>query len=174
MTESVANRAKDSSESEPPRTCATQASRETGAWRDIYAPGKATAKSLAAELPRNASRASENVLFPASALAAKTLEDGLADRGFSVKRIDAYTTEPAVWTADDDAVAQAVDVVAIGSPSAAKVWARRVGVAQTVACIGETSADACKRLGFTNVFFPDKPGIPGWAKSVQDAIASLA
>ena len=43
MTESVANRAKDSKESEPPRTCATQASRETGAWRDIYAPGKATA-----------------------------------------------------------------------------------------------------------------------------------
>ena len=62
--------------------------RETGGWRDVHAPAKATAKSLAASLPRNESRPYENVLYPASALAARTLEDGLADRGFRVKRVD--------------------------------------------------------------------------------------
>ncbi|KAH8056814.1 hypothetical protein JL722_7026 [Aureococcus anophagefferens] len=69
--------------------------RETGGWRDVHAPAKATAASLAASLPRNESRPYENVLYPASALAARTLEDGLADRGFRVKRVDSYTTEPA-------------------------------------------------------------------------------
>ena len=147
--------------------------RETGGWRDVHAPAKATAKSLAASLPRNESRPYENVLYPASALAARTLEDGLADRGFRVKRVDSYTTEPAVWTADDAARAAAAAVVAIGSPSAARVWAERVGTGQAVACIGETSARACEDLGFSAVFFPDKPGIPGWAASVRDAVASL-
>ena len=124
-------------------------------------------------LPRNESRPYENVLYPASALAARTLEDGLADRGFRVKRVDSYTTEPAAWTADDAARAAAVAVVAIGSPSAARVWAERVGTGQAAACIGETSARACEDLGFSSVFFPDKPGIPGWAASVRDAVASL-
>ena len=48
-----------------------------------------------------------------------------------------------------------------------------LGTGQAVACIGETSARACEDLGFSSVFFPDKPGIPGWAASVRDAVASL-
>ena len=80
---------------------------------------------------------------------------------------------PTRLSADDAARAAAVAVVAIGSPSAARVWAERVGTGQAVACIGETSARACEDLGFSSVFFPDKPGIPGWAASVRDAVASL-
>ncbi|KAH8070084.1 hypothetical protein JL721_5306 [Aureococcus anophagefferens] len=76
--------------------------RETGGWRDVHAPAKATAASLAASLPRNESRPHE----------------------------------------------------------------------RAAACIGETSARACEDLGFSAVFFPDKPGIPGWAASVRDAVAS--
>ena len=155
-------------------TAAALRARETGGWRDVHAPAKATAKSLALSLPRNASRSHENVLYPASALAAKTLEDGLSARGFKVKRVDAYTTLPATWTQDDTHHANAATVVAVGSPSAAKVWADRVGTHQVAACIGETSADACRALGFEHVFFPEKPGIPGWADSVRDAVSSLA
>eukprot|EP00959_Pyramimonas_sp_CCMP1952_P183728 3841699-Pyramimonas_sp.AAC.1 len=40
------------------------------------------------------------------------------------------------------------------------------------ACIGETSAAACKKNGIPNVFFPEKPGIDGWVDSVLEALQS--
>ena len=37
-------------------------------------------------------------------------------------------------------------------------------------CIGEVSANASKRAGLTNVFYPEKPGIDGWVESAIDSL----
>ena len=107
---------------------------------------------------------------------APTLEEGLKERNFAVTRVDAYTTAPAPWSPEDAAAAASADVVAVGSPSAARVWAARASVNVRAACVGATSADACVELGFgrDRVFAPAKPGLAGWAGAVRDAVAALA
>jgi uroporphyrinogen-III synthase len=124
-----------------------------------FVPSKATGKALAAELPAEG----DAVLYPASALAASTIADGLAARGVSTRRIDTYTTVPAPWTSDDLARAQAAAVVTFASPSAVRVWAERVGTTAAAVCIGETSAAQARECGFERVFAPDKPGVESWA-----------
>ena len=106
------------------------------------------------------------MLYPASAKAANTLQGGLADRGFTVRRLNTYSTEPAAWDEADLQAAKAADIVTFASPSAVAVWAERVGTAQPVACIGETSAEASDRAGFGTVAFPDAPGMGGWVEAV--------
>ena len=64
-------------------------------------------------------------------------------------------------------------MVALASPSAVKTWTERVGTEQSCACIGSTSATACREAGFERVFFPSNPGVEGWAQSVMDAISVL-
>ena len=143
-------------------------------WRgSSFTPATATAAALAKALPDDSGR---RVLFPASALAAPTLEEGLKERNFAVTRVDAYTTAPAPWSPEDAAAAASADVVAVGSPSAARVWAARASVNVRAACVGATSADACVELGFERdrVFAPAKPGLAGWAGAVRDAVAALA
>ena len=65
------------------------------------------------------------VLYPASARAATTLQDGLASRGAEVCRLNTYTTlavtPAALSSAARDAAARA-RVVAVASPSAVKAW----------------------------------------------------
>lgn len=43
------------------------------------------------------------------------------------------------------------------------------------ACIGETSARACRNAGWPEsaIFYPEKPGMEGWAKAVGDALAAM-
>lgn len=43
------------------------------------------------------------------------------------------------------------------------------------ACIGETSARACREAGWpeSTIFYPEKPGMEGWAKAVGDALATV-
>lgn len=136
------------------------------------------------------------VLYPASAKAQKTLESGLAARGFEVRRLNTYDTVPAEWDAAAEAAAGGASVAAFGSPSAVKTWAARLGVAvegegggggarggggggegaggALAACIGETSARACREAGWpeSTIFYPEKPGMGGWAKAVEDALAA--
>ena len=40
------------------------------------------------------------------------------------------------------------------------------------ACIGQTSAKACKKVGLPEdqIFFPDKPGIDGWTTIAIEAL----
>ena len=103
-----------------------------------FTPSKATGKVLAAELPRDGGRPS--VLYPCSALAADTVADALTERGFNVERLETYTTVPADWTPEQEAMARSAAVVSFGSPSAVRVWHERVGAGAIAACIGETSA----------------------------------
>lgn len=141
-----------------------------------FVPTKATGKTLAAELPRPSDNSkSELVLYPASALAAKVVEDGLAERGFRTQRIDTYTTLPATWNADDFARARSAKIVTFASPSAVRAWSERVGTSATAVCIGETSAKECRRVGFASesVHSPESPGIESWAQSVMAVVDEL-
>lgn len=121
------------------------------------------------------------VLYPASARAATTLQDGLASRGAEVCRLNTYTTlavtPAALSSAARDAAARA-RVVAVASPSAVKAWLAVQGdMAQAdeeprLACIGETSASAAKRLGVdpARIYWPDAPGVEGWVDAIQRAL----
>jgi hypothetical protein len=104
-----------------------------------FTPSTATGKALAAELPFEGHHPS--VLYPCSALAADTVAESLADRGFNVTRLETYTTVPAQWAPEEEAMARSAAVVSFGSPSAARVWHERVGATAVAACIGETSAE---------------------------------
>ena len=132
-----------------------------------FVPSKATGKVLASELP--APKDNGVVLYPASALAADTVEGGLQARGMSTRRIDTYTTVPAKWDDADLAKAKGAKIVTFASPSAVRVWAERAGTDAAAVCIGETSAAECRRVGFEEVRCPDSPGVESWA----DAIAAF-
>jgi len=140
-----------------------------------FVPSKATGKTLAAELPPpTAADADAAVLYPASALAANVVADGLASRGIGVRRIDTYTTVAAEWSVDELARAKAARVVTFASPSAVRTWAERAGVNAAAICIGETSAAECRRVGFAEVRCPDKPGVGSWADAVAEWYQALA
>ena len=127
-----------------------------------FVPSKATAKTLAAELPVTA-EPNEAVLFPASALARDELVTGLKARGISTERLHTYTTVGAEWNAEAEAMARDAHIVSFGSPSAVNVWAERAGTGAMAACIGKTSADAAQKAGFERIVYPDSPGVEAWA-----------
>ena len=131
-----------------------------------FVASKATAKTLAAELPAEAEGGAAAVLFPASALAHDELVSGLTARGFATERLSTYTTIGAVWDEEAQALAREADVVSFGSPSAVHVWAERVGTRAIAACIGKTSADAATQAGFDRVVYPASPGVEAWADTV--------
>ena len=68
-----------------------------------------------------------------------------------VTRRDAYCTRPEPWSEHQYAAARRADVVALASPSAAEVWASRVGVNFIAVPIGPTSEEAARKLGFRKV-----------------------
>jgi len=151
---------------------ATAAVLEAGGVEVAFRPSRALGKVLAAELP---AAGGNRVLYPASARAATTIQEGLAGRGFEVTRINTYDTVPADWGAGAAEAAAQASVVTFASPSAVKVWTERVPRARDmpVACIGETSAKRCRELGYANVHFPDKPGIDGWAETILKCVAAV-
>ncbi|WMV25908.1 hypothetical protein MTR67_019293 [Solanum verrucosum] len=143
-----------------------------------FAPSKATGKVLALELPKNGNDKC-TVLYPASAKASTDIgiysfyrEEGLSGRGFEVTRLNTYTTAP-VNHVDQYLLELALSalVVAIASPSALRVWANLTASRQwdnVVACIGETTTSAAKKLGFRNIYYPTSPGLEGvyWEQSL--------
>lgn len=172
----------------------------------------ATAVYFSAELPLEGE---QRVLYPASAKAATTLQDGLAarcvpraivyiqctcrdflgrdvkflslkfsksvqvmhsckSRGFKVTRLNTYDTRPAA-SVDPVALeaAKKADVITFASPSAIKAWMKIAGhqpASMNVACIGETSATAAKKLGMERIFYSDKPGLETFVDSIVEAL----
>ena len=147
-----------------------------------FLPSKADGKTLAAELPalELANAESSSVLFPSSELAADVIADGLASRGIRTRRINTYTTAPAPWSAAELSRAQAARVVTFGSPSAARIWAERAGIAAAAVCIGEMTAAAARECGFQEVFVPSRPigdrttMIEAWAACCAQAVSENA
>ncbi|KAM1134057.1 hypothetical protein ACFX19_043939 [Malus domestica] len=143
-----------------------------------FVPSKATGKVLASELPKNGNEKS-TVLYPASAKASNEIEEGLSNRGFEVTRLNAYTTGP-VHHVDQTVLKQALSapVIAVASPSAIRAWVGLIPESEqwsnSVACIGETTAKAAKKLGITNVYYPANPGLEGWVGSILEALQANA
>lgn len=150
---------------------------ETFALDKQFIPSKANAATLVKELPCDQGSL---VLYPASKKAATTLEEGLEARGATVVRLNTYSTET-VESLDLELVAQAVsaDVVTFGSPTAVRAWVDLCGAAlydrltrvpgalqPAYVCIGETSAEACAECELPDVFYPENPGMDGWAETV--------
>ncbi|XP_019152742.1 PREDICTED: uroporphyrinogen-III synthase, chloroplastic isoform X1 [Ipomoea nil] len=142
-----------------------------------FAPSKATGKVLALELPKQENKRC-TVLYPASAKASGEIEEGLSKRGFEVTRLNTYTTAPIQHV--DEAllkIALCAPVVAVASPSAIRAWANLVPALEewgnAIACIGETTALAAKRLGLRNVYHPENPGLDGWVDSILEALGVL-
>lgn len=139
-----------------------------------FTPSKATGKVLASELPKNGNKRC-TVLYPASAKASNEIEQGLYNRGFEVVRLNTYTTVP-VGHVDEMVLKQAISapVVAVASPSSVRAWANLIPESEewnnSMACIGETTGSAAKRLGFKKVYFPRQPGLEGWVDSILEAL----
>jgi len=148
-----------------------------------FVPSKATAATLVKELPESDRAISENrsttLLYPASAKAQNTLQDGLEYRGFTVTRLDTYDTVPASWNDEQITLAKSSNIACFASPSAVKAWLKNTSESETpralACCIGETSAKDCRANGWEecNIFYPDKPGVDGWTTAVADALESL-
>lgn len=135
----------------------------------------ATGKVMGGELPKIPG-GTNVVLYPASAKAGTDLQNGLSEAGFDVRRLHTYDTRAVSGVAEADlAAARGADVVTFGSPSAVKAWVGLVGLEAAkgvpAACIGETSARACRAAGLERVYHPEAPGIEGWAQAVADALA---
>lgn len=162
----------------------------------VAAAPEAEETSAGGEGGPSSPRGGPRVLYPASAKAQNTLESGLRARGFEVRRLNTYDTVPATWDESAEAAAAGASVAAFGSPSAVKTWAARMGVVAAgvggaggegsdggggsgggalAACIGETSARACREAGWAEsaIFYPEKPGMEGWAKAVGNALAAV-
>lgn len=132
-----------------------------------FVPSKATAATLVKELPPVDAGKASTVLYPASAKAKHTLQNGLEERGFTVLRLNTYDTVPASWNNDQISLAQSATVVCFASPSAVKAWLKNTDDLETpralASCIGETSATACRvnNWGEEHIFYPEKPGVDG-------------
>lgn len=139
-----------------------------------FSPSRATGKLLASELPKCDGKTC-TVLYPASVKAGGEIEEGLSSRGFMVTRLDTYNT---VAVDDIDQLilrhATSAPVVAVASPSAVRAWVNIVSKSSKwdnhVACIGETTAFAARRLGLKKVHFPERPGLEGWVNSILEAL----
>lgn len=166
---------------------------------DVYfCPSKATANVLVEELPpiysndssteissisnhnkSNTGGGSGRVLYPASAQAKTTLQTGLEQRGFCVTRLNTYDTVTAIWNDKEYALAATATVVCFASPSAVRGWMvnHKNNNHHTIiaVCIGETSAEACRELGWKteDIIYPEKPGMEAWVESVLKAANSL-
>jgi uroporphyrinogen-III synthase len=138
-----------------------------------FVPSKATAATLAAELDLKAGEGT-TLLYPASARAKNTLERDLASRGFAVTRLNTYDTVTASWSPDLTEAGRLVQIACFASPSSVKGWLKNTGNNNQVlaACIGETSATACKELGWNEnqIFSPEAPGLEGWVESIRQAL----
>ncbi|CAN8284434.1 unnamed protein product [Cochlearia groenlandica] len=149
-----------------------------GSLHVAFTPSKATGKILASELPKNDGKRS-SVLYPASIKAGNDIEEGLSSRGFEVVRLNTYTTVP-VQSVDAILLQQALSasVLSVASPSAIRAWLSLIENEEPwssyVACIGETTASAARRLGLKNVYYPEQPGIDGWVESIKEALGAHA
>ncbi|KAL1190120.1 Uroporphyrinogen-III synthase [Cardamine amara subsp. amara] len=147
-----------------------------GSLHVAFTPSKATGKVLASELPEKVGKRS-SVLYPASLKAGNDIEEGLSKRGFEVLRLNTYTTIP-VQSVESVLLQQALSapVLSVASPSAVRAWLNLIQNAEQwsncVACIGETTASAAKRLGLKNVYYPEQPGLEGWVESIKEALSA--
>ncbi|KAE8771108.1 uroporphyrinogen III synthase [Hordeum vulgare] len=145
-----------------------------GSLEVAFSPSKALGKVLASELPRTSETACK-VLYPASAKAGHEIRESFCLEDLRVTRLNTYSTVP-VQDVDPQIlnVALSAPVVAVASPSALRAWLNLTSQvddwSNSVACIGETTASAAKKLGLESVYYPATPGLEGWVESILEAL----
>ena len=151
-----------------------QAAREAG-WTVDLVPQRRTAAGLLAAWREGDAALGERgtrVLLPLSALAADTLETGLAELGFRPDRVDAYDVaplEPAAAVVADVAAGR-VDAIILSSGSVARRVAEAFGpvpASVTIACIGEPSASAAREAGLTVHAVASRSTGPGTVEALE-------
>ena len=133
-----------------------------------FVPSRAEGKALAAELPGPG-----RVLWPTSARAGDELARGLSERGFSVRRIDAYTLVPRRPDEAERRLAATSRMVLFGSPSAVRAWVEAGLPRLPAACVGATTARAAEAMGFEPVAYPERPGLEGWVEAARSLSKKL-
>ncbi|EMS54149.1 Uroporphyrinogen-III synthase, chloroplastic [Triticum urartu] len=166
-----------------------------GSLEVAFSPSKALGKVLASELPRTSETACK-VLYPASAKAGHEIPFFpclTVSYLFFVRLTVAYHEFYIIFHAlcahrlgllvpvhDVDPqilkLALSAPVVAVASPSALRAWlnlmSRVDNWSSSVACIGETTASAAKKLGLESVYYPATPGLEGWVESILEALGA--
>ncbi len=133
-----------------------------------FVPSRAEGTALARELP-----GSGRVLWPTSARAGDELFKGLEARGFSVRRIDAYTLVPRTPSEQEREAAEKAGIVLFGSPSAVLAWLSVGLPRRPAACVGAGTAKKAEALGFTPVAYPEEPGLAGWVEAARELSKEL-
>ncbi len=138
-------------------------------------PAEHSARGLVEEFPSARADDARRVLFPCADIAPDTIDRGLAQKGWDVRRVEAYRTVPAA--APEPAllsvVAQADALVLTATSSVHAFLALRtpegapVRVPAHVVCIGPTTAEAARAAGMTGV-------CEAWGASTNGIVAELS
>ena len=101
----------------------------------------------------------------------------MESRYFDDLRINTYDTVTATWVDEQKESSERVKVACFASPSAVEGWLKNTEQNTRVfaACIGITSASACKEFGWKddNIFFPEAPGLEGWVDAIREATEAV-
>jgi uroporphyrinogen III methyltransferase/synthase len=148
--------------------------RMSGVEPDLI-PAEHWAKGLIEEFPERAEGAGGRILFPCADQAPSTIPDGLAAKGWTVDRVEAYATVPLEVT-DPALLAEVAraDAVTFTATSSIRAYLALRGpdgaampVAPFVVCIGPTTAQNARALGLG-------PVAEAWGASSEGIVAVLA
>lgn len=155
---------------------ATAAELAAGAGRSVdLIPARQTAASLLLAMPLPTT-SDERVVVAQADRADGLLADGLADLGYSVTAVTAYTTQLRTPTSDERAEALACDAVAFASGSAALAWANAIGtdLPPVAVAIGPTTAAAAGQVSLKMTHEAADHSIEGLLAAVVSALAEPA
>ena len=153
--------------------------RRAGVEPDLV-PAEHHALGLLAEFPGSDPGSSSNqVLFPCADQAPSTIPDALADKGWQVRRVEAYRTvalaPPDPVTLEHMALADAVIFVAASSATAYAALTSSDGsplpVPPVVICIGTTTAQRARALGMEGVTEAHGASTEGIVDALIDRVA---
>jgi uroporphyrinogen-III synthase len=138
-------------------------------------PAEHSARGLVEDFPSTGTDGIRRVLFPCADIAPDTIDRGLAQKGWVVRRVEAYRTVPAA--APEPAllsrVAEADALVLTATSSVHAFLALRtaegapVRVPGHVVCIGPTTAEAARAAGMTGV-------CEAWGASTKGIVAEMS
>ena len=111
-----------------------------------FRPSIPSAETLVAEFPPGVGR----VLVVQGDLADTTVPNGLANKGWTIERIVAYTTRPRILSAEEAGRIAECDAVTLYSPSAVHVIAAaKIAIPRIIVTIGATTSTACVEYGWS-------------------------
>jgi uroporphyrinogen-III synthase len=139
-----------------------------------FVPAEHSARGLVEDFPSPESATSRRVLFPCADLAPSTIPEGLGDKGWDVRRVEAYRTvprdapEPALL--ERVAAADALTFTATSTVQAFLALRTAAGEPVTppahIVCIGPTTAAAARTAGLEGVH-------EAWGASAQGIVDEL-